>query len=79
MKTLLVFSNDIGVEFEVEKYAVLTMKKRKMANRDRTALSKKKIMKGLKEGYSYKCLEVIQADGTKHHEMKEKVKTEYYR
>ena len=59
MKTLLVFSNDIGMEFEVEKHAVLTMKKRKMANRDRTALSKKKIMKGLKEGYSYKCLEVM--------------------
>ena len=36
-------------------------------------------MKGLKEGDSYKYLGVIQADGMKHHEIKEKVKTEYYR
>ena len=32
-------------------------------------------MKGLKEGDSYKYLGVIQADGMKHHEMREKVKT----
>ena len=36
-------------------------------------------MKGLKEGDSYKYLGVIQADGMKHHEIKEKVKTVYYR
>ena len=34
-------------------------------------------IKGLKEGTSYKFFGVIQADGTKHHEMKEKVKTQY--
>ena len=33
----------------------------------------------MKEGDSYKYLGVIQVDQTKHHEMKEKVKTEYYR
>ena len=36
-------------------------------------------MKGLKEGDSYKYLGVIQVDGMKHHKMKVKVKTEYYR
>ena len=36
-------------------------------------------MKGLKEGDSYKYLGVIQADGMKHHGMKEKVKPEYDR
>ena len=36
-------------------------------------------MKGLKEGDSHKYLGVIQVDGTKHHEMKEKVKMGYYR
>ena len=35
--------------------------------------------KGLKEGDSYKYLGVIQADGMKDYEIKEKVKTEYYR
>ena len=46
---------------------------------DGIALPNKVTMKGLKEGDSWKCLGVIQVDGTKHHEMKEKVKTEYYR
>ena len=34
-------------------------------------------MKELKEGGSYKDLEVIQANVTMHHGMKEKVKTDY--
>ena len=55
------------------------MKKGKMANSDRKALTNKTTMKGLKEGDSYKYLGVIQANGIKHYEMKEKVKTEYYR
>ena len=50
-----------------------------MANSDGLALPNKTSMKGLKEGDSYKYLEVIQADGMKHREMNEKVKTEYYR
>ena len=36
-------------------------------------------MKVLKEDGSNKYLRVIQADGMKHYEMKEKVKTKYYR
>ena len=51
----------------------------KMANSDRIALPNKTTMKGLKEGDSYKYLGKIQADGMKHHEMKEKVKAEYFR
>ena len=79
IQTLCVFSKDIGMEFGVEKCAVLTMKNGKMANSDGIALLNKTTMKGLKQGDSYKYLGVIQADGMKCHEMKEKVKTEYYR
>ena len=49
-----------------------------MVNSDGIALPNKTTVKGLKEGDSYKYLGVIQADETKHHETKEKVKTEYY-
>ena len=66
------------MEFGVEKCAVLTMKKGKMANSDGIALPNK-TMKGLKDGGSYKYLRVIQAEGMKHDEMKKKVKTEYYK
>ena len=79
IQTVCVFSNDIGMDFGMEKCAVLTMKKRNMANSDRIVLPNKTTMKGLKEGDSYKYLGVIQVDGTKHHEMKEKVKMGYYR
>ena len=78
IQTLCVFGNDIGMEFGAEKCAVLTIKKGKMANGDGIALPNKTKMKGLKEGDSYTYLGVIQADGMKHHEMKERVKTEYY-
>ena len=50
-----------------------------MANSDGIALLNQTTMKGLKECDSYKYFEVIQADGMKHHEIQEKVKTEYYR
>ena len=79
IQTVRVFSNGIGMEFGVEKCLVLTMKKGKMINSDGIVLPNKRTMKGLKEGDSYKYLGVIQAYGMKHHEMKEKVKTEYYR
>ena len=55
------------------------MKKGKMVNSDGVALPNKTAMKGLKECVSYTYLGVIQLDGMKHHEMKERVKTEYYR
>ena len=79
IQTVRVFSNDIGIEFGVEKCAVLAIKKGKMANSDGIALPNETTTKGLKEGDSFKYLRVIQADVMKHHEMKEKVKTEYYR
>ena len=34
IETVCVFSNDIGMEFGMEKFAILTMKKGKMANSD---------------------------------------------
>ena len=73
------FSNEIGMESRIKKYAVLTIKKGKMSNNDGIALPNKLTMKGLKEKDSYKYLRVIQGDGMKHHEMMENVKTEYYR
>ena len=79
IQTVRVFSNDMGMEFGVAKCAVLTMKKGKMAIYDRISLRNKTAIKGLKEGDSYKYLGVLKADQMKHHEMKEKVKTEYYR
>ena len=67
------------MEFGLEKCAVLTMKKGKVTNSDGIVLLNKTTVKGLKEDDTYKYLGVIQVDGMKHHEMKEKVKVENYR
>ena len=71
-----VFSNYIGMKFWVERFAALTMKKRKMANSDGTALPNKTTMQWLKVSDICKYLGVIQADGVKYHEIKENAKTE---
>ena len=73
IQILRMFSNDIGMKFGVEICAVFTMKQGKIANSDRMALPIKTTMKGLKEGDSYKYLGVVQAHGTKHHEIKKKL------
>ena len=49
------------MKFGVEKCAVLTMKRGKMARSDGIALPNKTTMNGLKESDSYKYLGVIQA------------------
>ena len=67
IQTVLVFNNDIEMEFGVKKCAILTMKKGKMANSDGIALPNKTTMEGLKEGDNYKYLGVIPTDGMKHH------------
>ena len=50
IQTVRLFSRDIGMECRVEKCAVLTLKKGKMANSDGVALPNKTAMRGLKEG-----------------------------
>ena len=67
IETVHVFSNGIGMEYGVEKCAVLTMKKGNMANSDGMALLNKTTIERLKEGDNYNYLEVMLADATEHH------------
>ena len=67
IETVHVFSNGIGMEYGVEKCAVLAMKKGNMANSDGMALLNKTTIERLKEGDNYKYLEVMLADATEHH------------
>ena len=54
-----VFSNDIRIEFGVEKCDVLTTKKRKKVNGDGIALTSETTTEHLEGSDSYKYLEVI--------------------
>ena len=51
-----VFSEDIVMEFGIEKYAMLVMEKGKIVK------SGGKVIKSLQEGESYKCLGILEGD-----------------
>ena len=73
-----IFSEDIGMQFGIDKCAMLVMKKEKLVKSDGIQLPNYKIIKSLEEGDSYKYLGVLEADKVMVNEMKDKVKKEYY-
>ena len=74
-----IFSDDIGMEFWIDKCATLVLKRGKITKFNGISLPDGKVMKGLIEGAGYKYLGIIQADQTRYTEMKTKVKTEHLR
>ena len=72
------FSRDIGMEFGMDKCAVLTMKGGKKVASEGVELPSGEVMKDVDED-GYKYLGVLQAESVKNREMKEKVRNEYLR
>ena len=72
------FSRDIGMEFGMDKCAVLTMKGGKKVASEGVELPSGEVMKDVDED-GYKYLGVLQAEKVKNREMKEKVRNEYLR
>ena len=68
------YIQDIGMEFGIEKWAMLIMRCGETTNdgRNRTTKSRKNRMLGEKETYKY--LEILEADTIKQVEMREKIK-----
>ena len=62
LQTACVFSEDIGLEFGIEKCAMLVMEKGKIVKSVGTELPDGKVIKLLKEGQSYKYLGILEAD-----------------
>ena len=78
VKTVHVFSTDIGMEFGMKKCGILTMKKRKVVRCEEINLPNSDIMKEVeKEGYTYMC--IVELDKINENEMKEKTIKEYER
>ena len=67
------------MKFAIAKCATLSVKQGKTVESQGIELPDGEIMKGLKEGESYKYLGILQADQVKHTEMKEKISGEYFR
>ena len=70
VQTVRVFSEDIGMEFGIEKCAMLVMKKRKIVKSVGTELSDGKVIKSLRESESYKYLGILETDQFSEKKMK---------
>ena len=77
--TVRVFSEDIGMQFGINKCAVLIMKKGKMTKCEGIKMPYGSLIRNIDEGDIYKYLGILEADDVKHKEMKEKMRTEYFR
>ena len=62
VQTVRVFSEDIGMEFGIEKCAMLRLEKGKIVKSVGIELPDDKVIKSLQEGESYKYLGILEAD-----------------
>ena len=79
VQTVLVFSEDIGMEFGIEKCTMLVMEKGRIVKSVGLELPNDKVIKSLLEGESYKYLGILQADKFIEEKMKLNVFKEYIR
>ena len=77
--TVRIYSRDIGIEFGIEKCAMLVIKSGKRQLTDGMELPNKDKIKTLAENETYKYLGILEADTIRQMEMKEKIKKEYLR
>ena len=77
--TVRIYSQDIGMEFGIEKCAMLVMKSGKRHLTDGMELPNQDKIKTLTENETYKYLGILEADTIKQVEMKEEIQNEYLR
>ena len=74
-----IYSQNIGMEFGIEKCAMQVMKSGKRYLTDRMELSSQDKIRTLGKNEAYKYLGISEADTIKQVEMKDKIKKEYLR
>ena len=79
VQTVRDFSEDVGIEFGIEKCAMLVMEKGKMVKSVGIELPNGKVITSLQEGESYKYLGILEADKFLKEKMKLSVSKEYIR
>ena len=76
LNTVRIFSNDIEMEFGLDKCATLVLNKGKPTQLENVKLPNNEIIKGLSLQESYKYLGILQGDNIKHDQVKEKTSKE---
>ena len=79
VQTVHVFSEDITMEFGIEKCAMLVMEKGQIVNSVGMELPDGKVIKSLQEGENYKYLGILEADKFLEEKMKLNVSKKYIR
>ena len=79
MHAVRIYSQDIGMEFGIEKCAMLVMKSGKQHLTDGMELPNQDKIRTLAENETYKYLGILEADTIKQVEMKNKIQKEYLR
>ena len=79
VQTVRVFSEDIGMEFGIEKCAMLVMEKGKIVKSAGVELPDGKIIKSLQHSESYKYLGILEADKFLKEKMKLNISREHIR
>ena len=74
-----IYSQDIGMEFGIEKCAMLVMKSSKRHMTDVMELPNHDKIRMLEENETYKYLGILEADTVKQVQMKDKTRKEYLR
>ena len=74
-----IFSDDIKMEFGLDKYSKATFIKGKLTKTSNIVLNQDTAIKELDQEGTYKYLGINEGDGIQHSKMKEKIRKEYYR
>ena len=78
VQTVRIFSNDIGMEFGIQKCAMVELKRGKMIQSNGIDLPEGQKLKSLEEGEGYRYLGILESDKVKSVEMKDILRKEYY-
>ena len=79
LKTVKPFSDDIEMEFGLDKCAKATFKRGKLGNADNVVLDDESVIEELEQEGTYKYLGVNEGDGIQHSKMKGKIRNECLR
>ena len=79
IQTVKIFSDDIHMDFGLEKCAKITFKKGKLIHSQNLVIDINKEIQELEQGKTYKYVGIEESEGIQHQQMKERLKQEYRR
>jgi hypothetical protein len=79
IQTVKTFSDDIHMEFGLEKCAKITLKRGKLISSQNLVIDNNREIQELEQGKTYRYLGIEESEGIQHQQMKDKLKQEYNR